>query len=182
MLNQARQDVTLDQNERTAALASRQRISDTAIARADVDAFKKEGTDVYNQARAGYDSWSDAAKTKFNTDYGSTVDEFLNKAGLSDFQNKLQDWIEDRYTTAGYNYGVGRFGRRVPIDVENTRPIAPVNWLGIKSFNPGQFVSRKRGGTLNFNEHAILDNQKEVHKALQKADDRLLKLILKMLS
>lgn len=77
-------------------------------------------------------------------------------------------------------------GRRRTIDM-------PQSTIGNYYRNPSFYrtipVIKKKGGTItktqryrDFDEQAILDKAKDYRKAVQKMDDNLIKLLLKMLS
>lgn len=112
--------------------------------------------------------------------------KFLEQYLSGSIQN-LQNDMMMRSMLNSYSNSRSRFtGRRRTIDM-------PQSTIGNYYRNPSSYrtipVIKKKGGTItktqryrNFDEQAILDKAKDYRKAVQKMDDNLIKLLLKMLS
>lgn len=127
-----------------------------------------------------------AATVRDNIVLQQNAQKFLENYYSGSIQN-LQNDMMMRSQLNSYLNSRSRFtGRRRTIDM-------PQSTIGNYYRNPSFYrtipVIKKKGGTItktqryrDFDEQAILDKAKDYRKAVQKMDDNLIKLLLKMLS
>lgn len=184
-LNQLSQDIVLDQYDRSRALMASQLINDQNNANNNYNQAYQEGINLYNSI---YDKVKDNedAKAKFIEKFGNSAEDYVQTA-LTPFKNTLIEWIQKRQATAAYDYSTPRALSKIDL-ISPSIPITSITWDDLINFNSTVPTSTKmkQGGSIQrhrpFNEQILLDNNKEVRKALSKMDDNLIKLLLKMLS
>lgn len=144
---------------------------------------QKTYLELFNSAEA-QKAWENERLTNPNwkSDYGDSEagrQKFLENYYSGSIQN-LQNDMMMRWQLNSYLNSRSRFtGRRRTIDM-------PQSTIGNYYRNPSFY---RIGGTItktqryrDFDEQAILDKAKDYRKAVQKMDDNLIKLLLKMLS
>lgn len=182
-IDQKRMDLVRDQQDEQLATTVRDNIA------LQQNALKKY-LELFNSAEA-QKTWENEQLTNPNwqSDYGDSEagrQKFLEKYYSGSIQN-LQNDMMMRFQLNSYLNSRSRFtGRRRTIDMPQSR-------IGNYYRNPSFYrtipVIKKKGGTItktqryrDFDEQAILDKAKDYRKAVQKMDDNLIKLLLKMLS
>lgn len=182
-IDQKRMDLVRDQQEDQAAATIRDNLALQQNA-------LKTYLELFNSAEA-QKAWENEQLTNPNwqSDYGDSEagrQKFLEKYYSGSIQN-LQNDMMMRSLLNSYSNSRSRFtGRRRTIDM-------PQSTIGNYYRNPSFYrtipVIKKKGGTItktqryrDFDEQAILDKAKDYRKAVQKMDDNLIKLLLKMLS
>lgn len=182
-IDQKRMDLVRDQQDEQLATTVRDNIALQQNA-------LKTYLELFNSAEA-QKAWGNEQLTNPNwqSDYGDSEagrQKFLEKYYSGSIQN-LQNDMMMRSQLNSYLNSRSRFtGRRRTIDM-------PQSTIGNYYRNPSFYrtipVIKKKGGTItktqryrNFDEQAILDKAKDYRKAVQKMDDNLIKLLLKMLS
>ena len=184
-LNQLRNDITLDQNERAQALSALQYINDQNAASELYNEELNKGIKYYN---ALYNKIKDDedAKNSFVSRFGNSAEEYASsKAG--ELQRNLQTWLLSRQALANYINSPSRGLPKENFNV-NSSPTGNIDWSDILNYKYTLSTTDKmaKGGSIQryrpFNEQILLDNNKEIKKAISKMDDNLMKLLLKMLS
>lgn len=178
-IDQKRMDLVRDQQEDQAAATIRDNLA------LQQNALKKY-LELFNSTEA-QKAWENEKLTNPNwqSDYGDSEagrQKFLEKYYSGSIQNLQNDMMMGSLLN-GYSNSRSRFtGRRRTIDM-------PQSTIGNYYRNRTIPVIMKKGGTItktqryrDFNEQAILDKAKDYRKAVQKMDDNLIKLLLKMLS
>lgn len=182
-IDQKRMDLVRDQQEDQAAATIRDNLALQQNA-------LKTYLELFNSTEA-QKAWENEQLTNPNwqSDYGDSEagrQKFLEKY-YSGFIQNLQNDMMMRSLLNSYLNSRSRFtGRRRTIDM-------PQSTIGNYYRNPSFYrtipVIKKKGGTItktqryrDFDEQAILDKAKDYRKAVQKMDDNLIKLLLKMLS
>lgn len=182
-IDQKRMDLVRDQQDEQLATTVRDNIALQQNA-------LKTYLELFNSAEA-QKAWENEQLTNPNwqSDYGDSEagrQKFLEKYYSGSIQN-LQNDMMMRSQLNSYLNSRSRFtGRRRTIDM-------PQSTIGNYYRNPSFYrtipVIKKKGGTItktqryrNFDKQAILDKAKDYRKAVQKMDDNLIKLLLKMLS
>lgn len=182
-IDQKRMDLVRDQQEDQAAATIRDNLALQQNA-------LKTYLELFNSTEA-QKAWENEQLTNPNwqSDYGDSEagrQKFLEKY-YSGFIQNLQNDMMMRSLLNSYSNSRSRFtGRRRTIDM-------PQSTIGNYYRNPSFYrtipVIKKKGGTItktqryrDFDEQAILDKAKDYRKAVQKMDDNLIKLLLKMLS
>ena len=182
-IDQKRMDLVRDQQEDQAAATIRDNLALQQNA-------LKTYLELFNSTEA-QKAWENEQLTNPNwqSDYGDSEagrQKFLEKYYSGSIQN-LQNDMMMRSLLNSYSNSRSRFtGRRRTIDM-------PQSTIGNYYRNPSFYrtipVIKKKGGTItktqryrDFDEQAILDKAKDYRKAVQKMDDNLIKLLLKMLS
>ena len=182
-IDQKRMDLVRDQQDEQLATTVRDNIALQQNA-------LKTYLELFNSTKAQKD-WENEQLTNPNwqSEYGDSEagrQKFLEKYYSGSIQN-LQNDMMMRSRLNSYLNSRSRFtGRRRTIDM-------PQSTIGNYYRNPSFYrtipVIKKKGGTItktqryrNFDEQAILDKAKDYRKAVQKMDDNLIKLLLKMLS
>lgn len=182
-IDQKRMDLVRDQQDEQLATTVRDNIALQQNA-------LKTYLELFNSIEA-QKAWENEQLTNPNwqSDYGDSEagrQKFLEKYYSGSIQN-LQNDMMMRSLLNSYLNSRSRFtGRRRTIDM-------PQSTIGNYYRNPSFYrtipVIKKKGGTItktqryrNFDEQAILDKAKDYRKAVQKMDDNLIKLLLKMLS
>ena len=182
-LNQARDDVRRDQYERAQALASKQYTDDMGLLSNHYENFVKEGEAAWKEATKGSENWTDAQKAAFKDRTGYDYNDMTGYLSSiwTPIESNAKNIMDSRQVVAGYDNAPNRFGIRRQIG--SNLNLRNWNFDNLKTFDPSKIIENaKKGGTIDYNEQALLNEQKEIHKALNKADDRLLKLLLKLLS
>lgn len=182
-IDQKRIDLVRDQQDEQLAATVRDNIALQQNA-------QKTYLELFNSAEA-QKAWENEQLTNPNwkSDYGDSEagrQKFLENYYSGSIQN-LQNDMMMRSQLNSYLNSRSRFtGRRRTIDM-------PQSTIGNYYRNPSFYrtipVIKKKGGTItktqryrDFDEQAILDKAKDYRKAVQKMDDNLIKLLLKMLS
>lgn len=182
-IDQKRMDLVRDQQDEQLATTVRDNIALQQNA-------QKTYLELFNSAEA-QKAWENEQLTNPNwkSDYGDSEagrQKFLENYYSGSIQN-LQNDMMMRSQLNSYLNSRSRFtGRRRTIDM-------PQSTIGNYYRNPSFYrtipVIKKKGGTItktqryrDFDEQAILDKAKDYRKAVQKMDDNLIKLLLKMLS
>lgn len=182
-IDQKRMDLVRDQQDEQLAATVRDNIALQQNA-------QKTYLELFNSAEA-QKAWENEQLTNPNweSDYGDSEagrQKFLENYYSGSIQN-LQNDIMMRSQLNSYLNSRSRFtGRRRTIDM-------PQSTIGNYYRNPSFYrtipVIKKKGGTItktqryrDFDEQTILDKAKDYRKAVQKMDDNLIKLLLKMLS
>lgn len=182
-IDQKRMDLVRDQQDDQLAATVRDNIALQQNA-------QKTYLELFNSAEA-QKAWENEQLTNPNwkSDYGDSEagrQKFLENYYSGSIQN-LQNDMMMRSQLNSYLNSRSRFtGRRRTIDM-------PQSTIGNYYRNPSFYrtipVIKKKGGTItktqryrDFDEQAILDKAKDYRKAVQKMDDNLIKLLLKMLS
>lgn len=182
-IDQKRMDLVRDQQEDQAAATIRDNLALQQNA-------LKTYLELFNSTEA-QKAWENEQLTNPNwqSDYGDSEagrQKFLEKYYSGSIQN-LQNDMMMRSLLNSYSNSRSRFtGRRRTIDM-------PQSTIGNYYRNPSFYrtipVIKKKGGTItktqryrDFDEQAILDKAKDYRKAVQRMDDNLIKLLLKMLS
>ena len=182
-IDQKRMDLVRDQQDEQLAATVRDNIALQQNA-------QKTYLELSNSAEA-QKAWENEQLTNPNwkSDYGDSEagrQKFLENYYSGSIQN-LQNDMMMRSQLNSYLNSRSRFtGRRGTIDM-------PQSTIGNYYRNPSFYrtipVIKKKGGTItktqryrDFDEQAILDKAKDYRKAVQKMDDNLIKLLLKMLS
>lgn len=182
-IDQKRMDLVRDQQDEQLAATVRDNIALQQNA-------QKTYLELFNSAEA-QKAWENEQLTNPNwkSDYGDSEagrQKFLENYYSGSIQN-LQNDMMMRSQLNSYLNSRSRFtGRRRTIDI-------PQSTIGNYYRNPSFYrtipVIKKKGGTItktqryrDFDEQAILDKAKDYRKAVQKMDDNLIKLLLKMLS
>lgn len=182
-IDQKRDDLVRDQYEDQWAAATRERL----VAQQD---YQKSIQDLFNSSEA-QEAWINEQNTNpsWKSTYGDTAagrQAFLEKYYSGTIQN-LQNNLLAKMQLSNYRNSRSRFtGRLRTIDMPES---AIKNYYRMPSFYTTHLDIRKKGGILtksqryrNFSEQAMLDKAKDYRKAVQKMDDNLIKLLLKMLS
>lgn len=182
-IDQKRMDLVRDQQDEQLAATVRDNIALQQNA-------QKTYLELFNSVEA-QKAWENEQLTNPNwkSDYGDSEagrQKFLENYYSGSIQN-LQNDMMMRSQLNSYLNSRSRFtGRRRTIDM-------PQSTIGNYYRNPSFYrtipVIKKKGGTItktqryrDFDEQAILDKAKDYRKAVQKMDDNLIKLLLKMLS
>lgn len=181
-IDQKRMDLVRDQQDEQLAATVRDNIALQQNA-------QKTYLELFNSAEA-QKAWENEQLTNpRKSDYGDSEagrQKFLENYYSGSIQN-LQNDMMMRSQLNSYLNSRSRFtGRRRTIDM-------PQSTIGNYYRNPSFYrtipVIKKKGGTItktqryrDFDEQAILDKAKDYRKAVQKMDDNLIKLLLKMLS
>lgn len=182
-IDQKRMDLVRDQQDEQLAAIVRDNIALQQNA-------QKTYLELFNSAEA-QKAWENEQLTNPNwkSDYGDSEagrQKFLENYYSGSIQN-LQNDMMMRSQLNSYLNSRSRFtGRRRTIDM-------PQSTIGNYYRNPSFYrtipVIKKKGGTItktqryrDFDEQVILDKAKDYRKAVQKMDDNLIKLLLKMLS
>lgn len=182
-IDQKRMDLVRDQQDEQLAATVRDNIALQQNA-------QKTYLELFNSAEA-QKAWENEQLTNPNwkSDYGDSEagrQKFLENYYSGSIQN-LQNDMMMRSQLNSYLNSRSRFtGRRRTIDM-------PQSTIGNYYRNPSFYrtipVIKKKGGTItktqryrDFDEQVILDKAKDYRKAVQKMDDNLIKLLLKMLS
>ena len=182
-IDQKRMDLVRDQQDEQLAATVRDNI-------ALQQNTQKTYLELFNSVEA-QKAWENEQLTNPNwkSDYGDSEagrQKFLENYYSGSIQN-LQNDMMMRSQLNSYLNSRSRFtGRRRTIDM-------PQSTIGNYYRNPSFYrtipVIKKKGGTItktqryrDFDEQAILDKAKDYRKAVQKMDDNLIKLLLKMLS
>lgn len=182
-IDQKRMDLVRDQQDEQLAATVRDNIALQQNA-------QKTYLELFNSAEA-QKAWENEQLTNPNwkSDYGDSEagrQKFLENYYSGSIQN-LQNDMMMRSQLNSYLNSRSRFtGRRRTIDM-------PQSTIGNYYRNPSFYRTipeiKKKGGTItktqryrDFDEQAILDKAKDYRKAVQKMDDNLIKLLLKMLS
>lgn len=182
-IDQKRDDLVRDQYEDQWAAATR----DSLVAQQD---YQKSIQDLFNSSEA-QEAWINEQNTNpsWKSTYGDTAagrQAFLEKYYSGTIQN-LQNNLLAKMQLNNYRNSRSRFtGRLRTIDMPES---AIKNYYRMPSFYTTHLDIMKKGGILtksqryrNFSEQAMLDKAKDYRKAVQKMDDNLIKLLLKMLS
>lgn len=182
-IDQKRDDLVRDQYEDQWAAATRESL----VAQQD---YQKSIQDLFNSSEA-QEAWINEQKTNpsWKSTYGDTAagrQAFLEKYYSGTIQN-LQNNLLAKMQLSNYRNSRSRFtGRLRTIDMPES---AIKNYYRMPSFYTTHLDIMKKGGILtksqryrNFSEQAMLDKAKDYRKAVQKMDDNLIKLLLKMLS
>ena len=182
-IDQKRDDLVRDQYEDQWAAATREGL----VAQQD---YQKSIQDLFNSSEA-QEAWINEQNTNpsWKSTYGDTAagrQDFLEKYYSGTIQN-LQNNLLAKMQLSNYRNGRSRFtGRLRTIDMPES---AIKNYYRMPSFYTTHLDIMKKGGILtksqryrNFSEQAMLDKAKDYRKAVQKMDDNLIKLLLKMLS
>ena len=182
-IDQKRDDLVRDQYEDQWAAATRESL----VAQQD---YQKSIQDLFNSSEA-QEAWINEQNTNpsWKSTYGDTVagrQAFLEKYYSGTIQN-LQNNLLAKMQLSNYRNSRSRFtGRLRTIDMPES---AIKNYYRMPSFYTTHLDIMKKGGILtksqryrNFSEQAMLDKAKDYRKAVQKMDDNLIKLLLKMLS
>ena len=182
-IDQKRMDLVRDQQDEQLATTVRDNVALQQNA-------LKTHLELFNSTEA-QKAWENEQLTNPNwqSDYGDSEagrQKFLENYYSGSIQN-LQNDMMMRSQLNSYLNSRSRFtGRRRTIDM-------PQSTIGNYYRNPSFYrtipVIKKKGGTItktqryrDFDEQAILDKAKDYRKAVQKMDDNLIKLLLKMLS
>lgn len=178
-IDQKRMDLVRDQQDEQLAATIRDNIALQQNA-------QKTYLELFNSAEAENEQLTNP---NWKSDYGDSEarrQKFLENYYSGSIQN-LQNDVMMRSQLNSYLNSRSRFtGRRRTIDM-------PQSTIGNYYRNPSFYrtipVIKKKGGTItktqryrDFDEQAILDKAKDYRKAVQKMDDNLIKLLLKMLS
>lgn len=182
-IDQKRDDLVRDQYEDQWAAATRESL----VAQQD---YQKSIQDLFNSSEA-QEAWINEQNTNpsWKSTYGDTAagrQAFLEKYYSGTIQN-LQNNLLAKMQLSNYRNSRSRFtGRLRTIDMPES---AIKNYYRMPSFYTTHLDIMKKGGILtksqryrNFSEQAMLDKAKDYRKAVQKMDDNLIKLLLKMLS
>lgn len=182
-IDQKRDDLVRDQYEDQWAAATRESL----VAQQD---YQKSIQDLFNSSEA-QETWINEQNTNpsWKSTYGDTAagrQAFLEKYYSGTIQN-LQNNLLAKMQLNNYRNSRSRFtGRLRTIDMPES---AIKNYYRMPSFYTTHLDIMKKGGILtksqryrNFSEQAMLDKAKDYRKAVQKMDDNLIKLLLKMLS
>lgn len=182
-IDQKRDDLVRDQYEDQWAAATRESL----VAQQD---YQKSIQDLFNSSEA-QEAWINEQNTNpsWKSTYGDTAagrQAFLEKYYSGTIQN-LQNNLLAKMQLNNYRNSRSRFtGRLRTIDMPES---AIKNYYRMPSFYTTHLDIMKKGGILtksqryrNFSEQAMLDKAKDYRKAIQKMDDNLIKLLLKMLS
>lgn len=182
-IDQKRDDLVRDQYEDQWAAATRESL----VAQQD---YQKSTQDLFNSSEA-QEAWINEQNTNpsWKSTYGDTAagrQAFLEKYYSGTIQN-LQNNLLAKMQLSNYRNSRSRFtGRLRTIDMPES---AIKNYYRMPSFYTTHLDIMKKGGILtksqryrNFSEQAMLDKAKDYRKAVQKMDDNLIKLLLKMLS
>lgn len=182
-IDQKRDDLVRDQYEDQWAAATREIL----VAQQD---YQKSIQDLFNSSEA-QEAWINEQNTNpsWKSTYGDTAagrQAFLEKYYSGTIQN-LQNNLLAKIQLSNYRNSRSRFtGRLRTIDMPES---AIKNYYRMPSFYTTHLDIMKKGGILtksqryrNFSEQAMLDKAKDYRKAVQKMDDNLIKLLLKMLS
>lgn len=182
-IDQKRDDLVRDQYEDQWAAATRESL----VAQQD---YQKSIQDLFNSSEA-QETWINEQNTNpsWKSTYGDTAagrQAFLEKYYSGTIQN-LQNNLSAKMQLNNYRNSRSRFtGRLRTIDMPES---AIKNYYRMPSFYTTHLDIMKKGGILtksqryrNFSEQAMLDKAKDYRKAVQKMDDNLIKLLLKMLS
>lgn len=182
-IDQKRDDLVRDQYEDQWAAATRESL----VAQQD---YQKSNQDLFNSSEA-QEAWINEQNTNpsWKSTYGDTAagrQAFLEKYYSGTIQN-LQNNLLAKMQLNNYRNSRSRFtGRLRTIDMPES---AIKNYYRMPSFYTTHLDIMKKGGILtksqryrNFSEQAMLDKAKDYRKAVQKMDDNLIKLLLKMLS
>lgn len=182
-IDQKRDDLVRDQYEDQWAAATRESL----VAQQD---YQKSIQDLFNSSEA-QEAWINEQNTNpsWKSTYGDTAagrQAFLEKNYSGTIQN-LQNNLLAKMQLNNYRNSRSRFtGRLRTIDMPES---AIKNYYRMPSFYTTHLDIMKKGGILtksqryrNFSEQAMLDKAKDYRKAVQKMDDNLIKLLLKMLS
>lgn len=182
-IDQKRDDLVRDQYEDQWAAATRESL----VAQQD---YQKSIQDLFNSSEA-QKAWINEQNTNpsWKSTYGDTAagrQAFLEKYYSGTIQN-LQNNLLAKMQLNNYRNSRSRFtGRLRTIDMPES---AIKNYYRMPSFYTTHLDIMKKGGILtksqryrNFSEQAMLDKAKDYRKAVQKMDDNLIKLLLKMLS
>lgn len=182
-IDQKRDDLVRDQYEDQWAAATRESL----VAQQD---YQKSIQDLFNSSEA-QETWINEQNTNpsWKSTYGDTAagrQAFLEKYYSGTIQN-LQNNLLAKMQLSNYRNSRSRFtGRLRTIDMPES---AIKNYYRMPSFYTTHLDIMKKGGILtksqryrNFSEQAMLDKAKDYRKAVQKMDDNLIKLLLKMLS
>lgn len=182
-IDQKRDDLVRDQYEDQWAAATRESL----VAQQD---YQKSIQDLFNSSEA-QEAWINEQNTNpsWKSTYGDTAagrQAFLEKYYSGTIQN-LQNNLLAKMQLSNYRNSRSRFtGRLKTIDMPES---AIKNYYRMPSFYTTHLDIMKKGGILtksqryrNFSEQAMLDKAKDYRKAVQKMDDNLIKLLLKMLS
>ena len=182
-IDQKRDDLVRDQYEDQWAAAARESL----VAQQD---YQKSIQDLFNSSEA-QEAWINEQNTNpsWKSTYGDTAagrQAFLEKYYSGTIQN-LQNNLLAKMQLNNYRNSRSRFtGRLRTIDMPES---AIKNYYRMPSFYTTHLDIMKKGGILtksqryrNFSEQAMLDKAKDYRKAVQKMDDNLIKLLLKMLS
>lgn len=182
-IDQKRDDLVRDQYEDQWAAA----IRESLVAQQD---YQKSIQDLFNSSEA-QEAWINEQNTNpsWKSTYGDTAagrQAFLEKYYSGTIQN-LQNNLLAKMQLNNYRNSRSRFtGRLRTIDMPES---AIKNYYRMPSFYTTHLDIMKKGGILtksqryrNFSEQAMLDKAKDYRKAVQKMDDNLIKLLLKMLS
>lgn len=182
-IDQKRDDLVRDQYEDQWAAATRESL----VAQQD---YQKSIQDLFNSSEA-QEAWINEQNTNpsWKSTYGDTAagrQAFLEKYYSGTTQN-LQNNLLAKMQLSNYRNSRSRFtGRLRTIDMPES---AIKNYYRMPSFYTTHLDIMKKGGILtksqryrNFSEQAMLDKAKDYRKAVQKMDDNLIKLLLKMLS
>lgn len=182
-IDQKRDDLVRDQHEDQWAAATRESL----VAQQD---YQKSIQDLFNSSEA-QEAWINEQNTNpsWKSTYGDTAagrQAFLEKYYSGTIQN-LQNNLLAKMQLSNYRNSRSRFtGRLRTIDMPES---AIKNYYRMPSFYTTHLDIMKKGGILtksqryrNFSEQAMLDKAKDYRKAVQKMDDNLIKLLLKMLS
>lgn len=179
-IDQKRMDLVRDQQDEQLAATVRDNIALQQNA-------QKTYLELFNSAEAQENE--QLTNPNWKSDYGDSEagrQKFLENYYSGSIQN-LQNDMMMRSQLNSYLNSRSRFtGRRRTIDM-------PQSTIGNYYRNPSFYrtipVIKKKGGTItktqryrDFDEQAILDKAKDYRKAVQKMDDNLIKLLLKMLS
>ena len=184
-LNQLSQDIALDQYDRSKALMAKQLVADQNAAGDAYNASAQEGINIFNSAYNKVKNDKNAL-AQFVSKFGDSADDYVYSK-LNNYGSDLRNWLSERQATAAYNASTPRALSKLSI-TPSTLPASSVNWDDLLNFKYNLTSSHKmkKGGTVQryrpFNEQILLDENKEVRKALSKMDDNLIKLLLKMLS
>ena len=182
-IDQKRDDLVRDQYEDQWAAATRESL----VAQQD---YQKSIQDLFNSSEA-QEAWINEQNTNpsWKSTYWDTAagrQAFLEKYYSGTIQN-LQNNLLAKMQLNNYRNSRSRFtGRLRTIDMPES---AIKNYYRMPSFYTTHLDIMKKGGILtksqryrNFSEQAMLDKAKDYRKAVQKMDDNLIKLLLKMLS
>lgn len=180
-IDQKRMDIVRDQQEEQAAKTVRDNL-------ALQQEMQKKRIDLYNSKQA-QDAWLNEQNINPNwkTEYGDSKAgrrAFLDKYYSGTLQNMQNDLIM-RSQLNGYLNGRNRFTgryRTLTIPESSIQDYYRPSWFYTTFAN-----IYKKGGTItkryrDFDEQSLLDKAKDYRRAVQKMDDNLIKLLLKMLS
>lgn len=180
-IDQKRMDLVRDQQEEQVAKTVR----DNLALQQDM---QKKFIDLYNSKQA-QNAWLNEQKINPNwkTEYGDSEAgrrAFLDKYYSGTLQNMQNDLIM-RSQLNGYLNGRNRFTgryRTLTIPESSIQDYYRPSWFYTTFAN-----IHKKGGTItkryrDFDEQSLLDKAKDYRRAVQKMDDNLIKLLLKMLS